>query len=286
MKTDFPSVTIGEWNALRTQTASGLFAYRYLQSLDLLKYPGSSQADSSNIESQRMWESLINLRRPLTALVIFLNVVALEDFIRDFGIRLSEIENLENIFPNKTKLGLTPHTPKNNNKPSQQTQKDPVSLLDFEALNKLYSSVFGLNPIDSSNFSRLYDLAILRHCIAHNGAIVRTVDLPRFQFYNLTPNQIINPPVEFVKDTCKFLYDNGRHFEKEIQKTIFPKVISGLDPNWKTLKPKIIIDLIELFDYFGKIPKENLAIATSESEFESLNIQIKNELIEDCLKEL
>ncbi len=40
-----PDVVISEWTALRTNSATGLFAYRHVQAMDLLELPDYGDGD-------------------------------------------------------------------------------------------------------------------------------------------------------------------------------------------------------------------------------------------------
>jgi len=174
----------------------------------------------------------------------------------------------------------------NPEKPSKQLDKDPVPLIDFEKLNELYETCIGIKPINKADFPRLYDLTIIRHCIVHNGSIIREIDLPRFQFYNVTANQIINPTADFVKETCHFLYTTGRNFENTIRDKIFKKVIPSLNKDWVETKPKLILDLIFLFNFFGKIPTGDNLFSEDPEVIRKENENKLNELVNLCIQDL
>lgn len=271
---------------MRPFTAPGLFAYRYMQANGLLHFPDFGDGDMTREQRRETLDRFVVHMRPLTAVVIFLNVVALEDFIRDLGIRISKIENLSNYFPNIGKLDVIPQKP-NPNKPSKQIDKDPIpSIMDFVQLNELYLGSIGVDVIKKQDYSRLYDLTIIRHCVAHNGSIVRDADLPRFQYYVVRPNEVINPPVDFVKETCLFLYQTGRHFEETIRDKVFKEVISKLDKDWITKKPRILIDLIELFNFFGKLYPPTDSMPMTEIEMKNESEKNHQLLLKMCFEEL
>lgn len=284
-KITFPFVPIAEWSVTRPYTAPGLFAYRHIQALNLLDFPDFGDGDMTREQRREALDRHINIKRPLTGIVIFLNVVALEDFIRDFGMRLSNIENLDKHYPKISVLGMTPQKA-NPQKPSKQLDKDPAPLMDFDKLNELYESCIGIKPIGQADFPRLYDLTIIRHCIAHNGSIIREVDLPRFQYFNVTANQIINPPIDFVKETCHFLFTVGRRFENKIRDEIFKRVIPSLNNDWTVNKPKIITDLIHLFNYFNKVPISENFYSEDPELIQKENEKRFNELINLCILDL
>ena len=281
----FPYENIGEWTIFRPFTAPGLFIYRHSQANDLLHFPDFGDGDLNSEQRREALDRYIVHKRPLTAIVIFLNVVALEDFIRDFGDRISNINNLENYFPNISNLRLTLKKP-NSNKPSKQLDKDPTPLMDFEKLCELYLSCIGIEPISRTDFPRLYDLTIIRHSVAHNGSIIREIDLPRFQYYIVKANVIINPPVEFVRETCNFLYKTGRQFEEKIREKLFTEVINKLDQGWINSRPKILIDLIELFNFFGKLPPPSNPVPMTDNDRKKEGDKNYEILISECFVEL
>ncbi len=284
-KVQFPSQSIAEWTVMRPFTAPGLFAYRHMQADDLLHFPDFGDGDMTREQRREALDQFVIHKRPLTAIVIFLNIVALEDFIRDIGVRISNVENLNWYFPQIDKLRLV-RQKENPDKPSKQLDKDPTQLMDFIKLNELYLNCIGVEPINKSDFSRLYDLTIIRHCVAHNGSIVREVDIPRFQYYDVKANNVINPPVEFVKETCTFLYNAGRHFEETIRAKLFDEVTSKLDADWGNTRPKILCDLIETFNFFGKLPPPINVWPKTEKEMKETSDRNHEFLMTMCFDEL
>ena len=89
----FPSVPFGEFTITRPFTAPGLFAYRHMQANKLLHFPDLADGDMSREQRAEALLRMVSVHRPLAALVIFLSVVALEDFIRDLGARLADIDH-------------------------------------------------------------------------------------------------------------------------------------------------------------------------------------------------
>ena len=274
----FPNEPISEWTVCRPFTAPGLFAYRHLQADGLLHFPDYGEGELNSEQRREALDRAVTLHRPLTALIIFLNVVALEDFIRDLGARLASIDGLSQFFPKIDQLKLG-SIPSKQNKLFARLDKDPIpNLLDFKELNKLYDECIGVQPISETEFPRLYDLTLVRHTVAHNGAIFRQVDVPRFQYYNITPNQIINPPPKFVKDTCSYLYKTGRNFEECVRSKVISEVMPQLDKTWPIEPPDLLLSLIEVFNFFGKI--------VTSSGFEKDSQHIHDKLVRLCLDEL
>jgi hypothetical protein len=283
-KIPFPSVPIGEWTPLRPYTASGLFVYRQAQALDLLKFPDFSGGDMTREQISEALKRSVYFQRPITALSIFLSVVSLEDFIRELGCRISHIDNLDNYFKKINALDIIPI--KKMKKPSSRLFRDPFNILDFEELNKKYYQTIGINPIPSNEIPRLEDLAMIRHTVAHHGSMIRDIDISRFQYYQMTPNVILNPPIEFVNETCTYLYKTGSQFEIAIQEKIFKDVIPQLEKDWDRVHPKILVDLIEVFNFFGKFPTESHAWPVTEDEKKTINDEIYHELMTLCIKDI
>ncbi len=291
-KVPLPEVPIGEWTVLRPHTAPGLFAYRHVQADGLLQLPDYADDDMSREQRRAALDKAVEFKRPLTALVIFLNVVALEDFLRDLGARLADVRGFTTFFPNAAGLATRPRTSRPG-KPYARLDQEPISsFLDFEALNQLYETCLGVRPVDPAHFPRLYDLALLRHTVAHHGAIIRAIDVPRFQYYEVQEKRLINPPVEFVKETCRFVYSVGREFETKIQDHVFPEIISRLNPSWQERPPQILVDLIEVFSYLGKLLEDNEPVpmiadpVEMEKHIREKGERFRQELIRLCLADL
>lgn len=122
---------------------------------------------------------------------------------------------------------------------------------DFAEVNARYRTVLGVEPVPVAEFARLHDLAIIRHTVAHHGSVIRQIDVPRFQYYSVTPGALINPPPAFVRETSNYLYQIGAGFELAVRNHVFTRVIASLAPDWSKPPPQLLVDLIEAFDYFG-----------------------------------
>lgn len=272
----FPVEAVGEWTVFRPFTAPGMFAHRHIQADGLLKFPDYAGGDMTPEQRLEALERAVTLRRPLTALVVFLNVVALEDLIRDLGARLADIGDLSTILPRIDRLRLVSKAPNPAN-PSARLDKEPVSYTDFHSVIALYREVIGVEPIPAADIPRLYDLALVRHTVAHHGAIIRAIDVPRFQYYAVTAGQLINPPIPFVKETCSYLYKIGSGFTEAIRRKIMTDVMPTLDRAWTTCPPKLLINLIECFNYFGKVVTSSGPSLTSIQSIDDVMTTMKDE---------
>ncbi len=101
----FPEPLMGEWVGMRTNSASGLFAHRQMQAIDLLELPDSGGGDVTFEQRREALQTAISFQKPLVALTIFLAVVALEDFVRDFGARPADHGLVSLYFPELTQCG-------------------------------------------------------------------------------------------------------------------------------------------------------------------------------------
>ncbi len=198
-----PEVLIGEFTVFRPFTAPGLFAYRHSQALRLLDLPGYAVAHLDAAQRREALEGAVALCRPLSALVVFLNVVALEDFIRDLGARLADHPALASYFPSISGLRIKPGK-RRPNRPFARLDTDAAPFLDPGEVNKLYQKCLGIQAIPASEHAQLRDLALLRHTVAHHGAVIRSVDVQRFQHYIVQPEHLINPPVAFVREVGRY----------------------------------------------------------------------------------
>lgn len=258
-KAEFPHVAIAETMVFRPFNPSGLFQYRYMQAMRLLE-PRSLLGDKWSSEPI---EQFVAMQRPLAALVLFLNVVALEDFLRQLGQRLAGTAGLQDLFPDILRLAsvAVPAQPK---KPNAKRDRDPFTLFDLHALNRNYSSVLGIEPLSTTNFPRLEDLILLRHTVAHHGSLVRAIDVPRFQYYNMVADRVINPPVSFVRDESAFIYKRMREFETAVLHKVLAGLIPTLLSGWRESPPRILLELVETFNYFDKVLPQAENVPTTD----------------------
>ena len=234
----------------------GLFAYRYSQALALLHPTDYGGGDLAGEDRRKALDQSVVLDRPLTALVVFLSVVALEDLIRGLGNRLASLNWLTADFPNIEELGVRLRPP-SAARPAHARLDKPFRYFDFAEVNARYRAVLGVEPIPVAEFARLHDLAIIRHTVAHHGSVISQIDVPRFQYYSVTPGALINPPPAFVRETSNYLYQIGTGFELAVRNHVFRRVIASLAPDWSKPPPRLLVDLIEAFDYFGILLSED-----------------------------
>lgn len=242
-KMPFPQSNYGSWSALRTHTVSGLFAYRYAQAIGMMEYPDFT----NDPKMKEMLLGQVACHPPLTAVVIFLCVVALEDFVRELGNMLFNVQSFDTYFSNSATLGQKSKT---QNAPHARKDDDATRLSDPEHVNNLYKSVFGVQPYPDNELPRLRDLILIRHIVAHHGSTVREIDAERFQYYEVPSKCLLNPTVEFTKETALYIYKIGRIFEENVKKAVFTKIKGEHPSNWKELE--ITKKLIEGFNWFGK----------------------------------
>lgn len=286
-----PDAPVAEWTGIRTNSATGLFAYRHMQAIGLLEFPDYGGGDLTAKQRCDALSNAVNFQKPLAALAIFLGVVALEDFIRDFGARMADNIYISQHFPALAQLRSKPKF----RAPDQAFRRldiDPTDLVDPEQVNALFQKSLYVEPIPASEYSRLRDLALIRHTVAHHAAVIRQVDVPRFQYYIVRPRQSINPPDEFVRETLTYLYRTGRTIEDAIRHRVFSVILPTLGPDWWATRPPKLMELIEFFDYFGFIETAKGPVGYAEPgtlQFERMKEEaahIKAKLFARCIQEL
>ena len=287
----FPDAPLGEWTAIRTGSASGLFAYRQMQAISLLELPDFGGGDMTAGQRRDALSNAINLRKPLTALTIFLGVVALEDFVRDFGARMADNPHITQHFPDLAQLRAK-SIPRTADQAFKRLDNDPTGVIDPQLVNDLFQKAFGVEPIPVDEYPRLRDLALIRHTVAHHAAVIRQIDVPRFQYYIVRPRQAINPPADFARETLAYLYKAGRAIEDSVRNRVFSVALTALGPEWWSLRPPILIHLIEFFDFFGLLETAISPVGYAEPntpEHERMRDEaacIKERLIVRCIQEL
>jgi hypothetical protein len=134
---------------------------------------------------------------------------------------------------------------------------EPFRYFDFAEVNARYRAILDMEPVPVAEFARLHDPAIIRHTVAYHGSVIRQIDVPRFQYYSVTPGALINPPPAFVRETSNYLYQIDTGFELAVRNHVLTRVIAPLAPDWSKPPPQLLVDLIEAFDYFGILFSED-----------------------------
>ena len=156
----------------------------------------------------------------------------------------------------------------------------------------MLQKALGVAPISAAEYARLRDLILIRHTVAHHAAVVRAVDVPRFQYYELRRGQLINPPPEFMRETLSYLYRIGRAIETSVTDRVFSVILPSMGDAWWDKRPTILLELIEFFDFFGFIESTNGSVgyaAPDTAEHARMRAEaarIKEVLIERCIGEL
>lgn len=282
---------LGEWTVFDTRTAPGLFAYRQSQAIGLLELPDLGGGDLDATQRKEALHHFVSLHRPLAALSLMLGVVALEDFIRDLAARLADNPLCVSHFPELAQLRAQPIS-RPSDKMFKRLDTDPAGVLDPEVINLNFSRAMGVAPVPTEDFWHLRDLALLRHTVAHHGAVVRQIDLPRFRYFIVKPGRMINPPPDFVRSELEYLFSIGQTIEKAVRRKVFGGVIAALGTGWSKRPPPDVIELVELFGYFGYIETTNVAVGYSEPGSELRRRQneeakrIRAVLLQRCVADL
>jgi hypothetical protein len=286
-----PDAPVAQWTGIRTNSATGLFAYRHMQAIDLLEFPDYGGGDLTAEQRRDALRNAVNFQKPLAALAIFLGVVALEDFVRDFGARMADNTHISQHFPALAQLRSEP-IPRAPDQAFRRLDTDPTGVVDPERVNALFKNSLDVEPIPTSEYPRLRDLALIRHTVAHHAAVIRQVDVPCFQYYIVRPKQSINPPANFVRETLTYLYRTGRTIEDAIRHRVFSVILPTLGPDWWVAHPPKLLELIEFFDYFGFIETTNGPVGYAEPDtpqYEHMEVEaarIKAKLFARCIQEL
>lgn len=286
-----PEAQVGEWSAIDTRTATGLFAYRSMQASGLLVLPDFGGGDLNAEQRREALVSAISFHKPLAALSLFLGVVALEDFVRDLVARMAENLELAQLFPQLAKLRSQPKA----RAPDQAFRRldtDPAGVVDPEEINAVFQQALGVTPIAAQEYWHLRDLALLRHTVAHHAAVIRQVDLPRFRHFIVQPGRVINPPPDFIKAELLYLYQLGRKVEMAVRAVVFREAIAAVGGGWSKAPDPRIVQLINFFAFFGYLESTTVTVGYSEpgsqvrqsQERESERIQAV--LLARCIAEL
>jgi len=284
----FPNVPIGEFTITRPFTAPGLFAYRHMQAERLLHFPDFGGGDMNEEQRKDALARMVNVHRPLAALVLFLGVVGLEDFIRDLGARLVDVSGIERHFPKIAEL--RPVLKKSPLGYARQ-DKDPAPLSDWAEVNALYQRAIGIAPLAVADLPKLHDLVLIRHTVAHHAALIRPIDVPRFQHWDVQANTLINPPIDFVREMLMLLYQTGRCFETAIADRLFGVILSSQPSNWHEAPSELVLALIETFNWFGKLITDDSVppmpgIPNYQEDLHARNAAIRAQLTKLCIEEI
>lgn len=260
-----PKAGVAEWNVIDPSTAPGLFAYRQMQALTLLDLPDLGSGDLDEGQRREALRSFVSLKEPLSALALFLGVVALEDFVRDLVTRLVDNPSCLEYFPDLVHL----RAERIDRSPAQMFKRldtDPAGVLDPEKINELFGRAMGITPIPTQEYWHLRDLALLRHTVAHHAALIREVDIPRFGYFIVRAGESINPPYQFVRDELMYVLGIGHAIERAVRSALFSKVIAATGGDWWKYPPREIVELVELFGYFGYVEPAFVPLGYSEPD--------------------
>jgi hypothetical protein len=288
---ELPSTAIAEWFAIPTNTSTGLFVYRYTQAIDLLDLPDFGDGDLDQAQRKEALREAVAFKQPLTALALFLGVVALEDFVRDLIARMVDVPVLQVAFPNLAAIRSKPigRSPEERFK---RLDTDPAGFVDPEKVNELFQEALGVFPISPSEYWHIRDLALIRHTVAHHAATIRPIDVPRFCHFIVKAKTVINPPPDFVKSELHYLYKVGRQIEVSARNAVFAKILASEGPGWSISPSRTVIELIEFFAFFGYIESTNVPVGYSEPDSDLRRRQeveaarVHRSLIEKCVDDL
>ena len=238
-KIDFPAQLSGETIPFHVTSPLGLFGYRISQAIQLLEWPEFNGLEAvSQEERKRIKDDFLQLRHPITALALFLGVVALEDFGRDLLQQLRGDDFVVNNFREFQNL-----TPKD--------IEHEFKHLCSKNWNRNFSRVFGFKPILAQEFSHIRDLVTLRNAIAHYGSLTPEKYRNRFKYWDVKIGHPINPPASFVRAELDYIFHRGQKIHEETRRVVFQKIIEKIGCGWSKDRNSDILRLIALFGFFG-----------------------------------
>jgi hypothetical protein len=208
------------------------------------------------------------------------------------GSGLARLQWVRGAFPRVGALATKPVQLKPGAPPHARLDAEPFSFVNFKDVNDSYERILGVRPLPDAEFPKLYDLARVRHTVAHHGSVFRAVDAPRFQYYTVVPNTLINPPLDFVRDTATYLYKIGSGFQQAVWMRLFSTIIPTLPTSWRTAPPDELVELVEFFDYLGmlissdELPPEHRAVPMDDAGAKEQDVAVRRLLMERALAEV
>jgi hypothetical protein len=239
-KIDFPTALVGEWTPFPVKTPLGLFDYRISQAQRLLEWPDQNGLEKvPDEERRRIKDGFLQLGHPITALGLFLGVVALEDFVRDLLHQLRQDDLVSSNF-----LELQ----------NQDIEKS-FKHLRPKCWNKDFLRIMGFKPVPTKEISHVADLVRLRNAIAHYGSLTPEAYRDKFKYWDVKIGQPINPPASFVRTELNYIFHLGQKIHEETRRIVFRRIIEKMGCGWSRNPSPDILRLIELFCFFGFLEK-------------------------------
>lgn len=259
-KIDFPTALVGEWTPFPVKFPLGLFGYRISQAVRLLDWPAPYDLEKvPDEERRRIKDGFLQLRHPITALGLFLGVVALEDFVRDLLHRLREDDFVGSHFPEFQKLT------------AKSIEKEFSNIRPEEWNDKLFS-IIDLKPIPKEELPHIGDLVLLRNAIAHYGSLTPEKYRDKFNYWDVKIGQLINPPASFVRTELNYIFHLGQKIHEETRRIVFRRIIEKMGCGWSRNPSPDILRLIELFCFFGFLEQARGAVGLPPKDPNSLDL--------------
>jgi hypothetical protein len=288
---DFPDAGVSVWTGWSRAGPIGSLLYRIDQCNSLLHFPDIGDSDFSAAERRAALDRQVVCHKPLTALALFLGVVALEDYLRDFGARLSVSADFLALAPTLKCLAQR-RVSKPARRVFERLDRDAFNPVDPEAVNAAFEEAIGRSVISPNEYARLRDFALIRHTVAHHASIVRPIDVSRFQYYEMRPGASLNPPPEFVKDCTLYLWQVARSVEIRVRNRLLELLRPDLPENWRRSPPANVLRFIAFFEYFGHIETARRAVSRLPDDEPSRTLvleereRIQSALVESSLQEI
>jgi hypothetical protein len=207
-------------------------------------------------ERRRIKDGFLQLCHPITALGLFLGVVALEDFVRDL---LHQLRQDDLVSSNFQEL-------------QNQDIEKKFRYIDPAEWNKKLFRLIGLKPIPEKELPHVEDLVRLRNAIAHYGSLTPEAYRDKFKYWDVKIGQPINPPASFVRTELNYIFHLGQKIHEETRRIVFRKIIEKMGCGWSRNPSQDILRLIELFCFFGFSEQARGAVGSPPKDPNSLDL--------------
>lgn len=266
----------GEWGIFNTNTSFGLYLYRFCQYRNLADSCVKQHIDLSKIdEADRKFfqDSALHFARPLGALILGMQIVALEDYLR---------YQLDSLLNNSCVLNLYPDS--NKQLPKDKSYGERFKLSNISELNQRCERAFGFYLIEEIYIKQIHDLVRIRNIIFHFGGIVSDQKRAEFDFYQIDREQI-DVNYQGLQELSDFIYQRASHIDKVLRTSILARIRDSSLKDWKTKPSPDLLSMIKEFNYLGHLTTLHPGMVAGDLSSEQKLI-LEKEMIEKCLQDI
>lgn len=233
-------------------------------------------------EEEAFRNSNLSFKKPIAGIIMAMQIVAFEDYFRQIFEAINNVQGVEEFFPRIKEI-------------ERDKYGDYFKPSNLKGLNETYEHIFEFKIIED-DIDKIQDLVQIRHLIFHFGGLIKPENLidskneERFKYYSVHPGEI-DPPYKDVLEISNFICGITEMANKKIRDGVCHQVIEELkkkgqiEKDWINNPPKIIIDLVEIFNYFDFIPLTQQIYGTDGAPKFDPSV-FKQELIDQSLKYL